>query len=149
MRFFVRHTLGLSIALLALGIVVFGGTMWLMANNQVMVTAVVGAANVAPTVPARTPGTSPVSIARNAGKAFSVQVSDLDNDTVTFTVTPDVGAATVTSGTLTNTSNGATFITFDYVAPSTRPSPNTKVITITLNDGHNSPVVYTIPLYIF
>jgi len=93
------------------------------------------------------PSAAIVSVARNGLKVFALQIQDYEGDHVTVTVTPEIGAVSPTGGVLLNTASGVYF-NFNYIAPSTKPVPNTKKLIVTISDGPNL-VTKTTQLYIY
>lgn len=114
----------------------------------IWVSAKVWSVNAAPIITSYSPTNTQTLIQRNKIKNFSITFSDTENDTVFYTITPDVGTISLTSGSFTNTSSGKT-LSFWYLAPSTVPSPNNKKITVTLDDQNGNVVVKTFQLYIY
>jgi len=133
-----------TILLLIFSVLFINNSFW---AKSVQVTAVVWDVNVAPVIISTTPSSNPISIQRNKVQDFSIQVSDEEWDSITYTITAEVWTVSPISWTITNTTTPQ-YINFSYLAPSTKPFPNNKKIIITLNDWENL-ITKTIQLYIY
>ena len=114
----------------------------------IWVSAKVWSINSAPIITSYSPTNTQTLIQRNKIKNFSVSFTDTENDTIFYTITPDVGTISLTSGSITGTASGKT-LSFWYLAPSTIPSPNNKKITVTLDDGNGNVIIKTFQLYVY
>lgn len=121
------------IILLWLSFLTFNNSFWAKSVN---VTAVVWSPNLLPIIESFWPTTNPTIVARNKAKAFFIQIKDPEWDDINYTVTPEVWSVNTPSWTLTWTTTSK-YIDFTYLAPSTKPSPNTKKITVTISDWTN------------
>jgi hypothetical protein len=116
------------------------------------VTARVSVANNQPSVVSITPSFSPVVMGQNVVQSFSIQIKDVEWDNITYTITPDYGATSPISWTITNSTklqNSEAFIDFTYLSSSEVSELWASKITLTLNDWVNPVSIKEIDLYIF
>lgn len=119
-------------------------------DEIVNVYAVVGWWNVTPRVLSVNPNFDPVVIKRNSLQNFSLQLSDPDSNSITYTITPSNWSVSPTSGTITDPINlqaWQSFLNFSYISPNAKVTNGT--ITITLNDWSWDVVTKTINLYVY
>ncbi len=121
------------------------------ANQTVIITALVGEGNKAPTIVSVNPNLSVNPLPRNSSQNYTVYYTDPERDAATFTVTPAEGFATPTSGSIStseyDTSSGA-YVDFTHLTPSSIPGTNPYTITITINDGANT-VSTNVSIYVY
>ncbi|MCP4523692.1 MAG: hypothetical protein GY828_05775 [Candidatus Gracilibacteria bacterium] len=120
--------------------------------EDINVSARVSVANNKPELVSITPGYSPVVLGQNSVQSFSLQIRDIEGDSLSYTITPDYGATSPISGTITDTTklqNAEAFINFTYLSSSDISEIGASKITITLNDGVNPVVIKEIDVYIF
>jgi hypothetical protein len=89
---------------------------------------------------------------QNVVQLFSIQIKDVEWDNITYTITPDYGATSPISGTISNSTklqNGEAFIDFTYLSSSEVSELWASKITLTLNDWVNPVTIKEIDLYIF
>lgn len=116
------------------------------------VSARVSVANNKPQVISITPRFTPVVMGQNVVQLFSIQIKDVEWDNITYTITPDYGATSPISGTISNSTklqNSEAFIDFTYLSSSEASELWASKITLTLNDGINPVTIKEIDLYIF
>lgn len=120
--------------------------------EDIGLSARVGVANQSPEFLAITPLFEPIVLWQQTIQAFSFQIKDNEWDSVSYTITPQYGAVSNISGTITDITklqNGTAFINFLYLASSDNADLGSSVITLTLNDGINSVVTEQIDIFTF
>lgn len=120
--------------------------------QDIGLSARVWIANQSPEFLSITPLFDPVVIGQQTIQAFSFQIKDNEADSVSYTITPQYGAVSRISGTITDATklqNGTAFINFLYLSSTDNAHIGNSVITLTLNDGINSVVSEQIDIYTF
>lgn len=120
--------------------------------EDIWVSARVSVANNKPEVISITPSFSPVVMWQNTVQSFSIQIKDVEWDNITYTITPDYGATSPISWTISDTTklqNAEAFIDFTYLSSNEVSEIWASKITITLNDWVNPVSIQEIDLYIF
>jgi hypothetical protein len=120
--------------------------------EDIWVSARVSVANNKPEVVSITPSFSPVVMWQNTVQSFSIQIKDVEWDNITYTITPDYGATSPISWTIsdaTKLQNAEAFIDFTYLSSNEVSEIWASKITITLNDWVNPVSIQEIDLYIF
>lgn len=120
--------------------------------EDIGVSARVSVINNKPEVVSITPSFSPVVLGQNSIQAFSIQVQDVEWDNITYTITPQYGAATPISWTISDSiklQNAEAFINFTYLSTSESAELWASKITLTLNDGVNPIFIQEIDIYTF
>ncbi len=125
----------------------FGTGLWnAFSDESVSVSAIVGLANTPPLVTSVDPNLDPITVAKSTSQAVSVTVSDPDSPSIAYTVTTSSGAVLPQNGTVPVVGGSAT-VGFTYYAP---PSKARLVpVTLTFNDGTNTPTVRTVNMYVY
>lgn len=116
------------------------------------VSARVSVANNKPEIISVTPSFTPVVMGQNVVQLFSIQIKDIEWDNITYTITPDYGATSPISWTISNSTklqNSEAFIDFTYLSSSEVSELWASKITLTLNDWVNPVTIKEIDLYIF
>ena len=117
------------------------------AASNVLVYAIVGNINTAPMIISISNNWNPEAIENGASQTFAVVIQDAENDTITYTATPQDGSASPISWTVSSYDwNNRATINLTYLAPGS--TDLTTKITLTLNDGANV-VSEDINLYIY
>lgn len=106
------------------------------ADKSVIISAVVGNINHAPTILKVSPNSNPKMLQVNKTQIYSIYIKDDEKDTLYYNIIPNNGYTSPMSGTISqyDTQSGA-YINFLYLAPASA-NPNEK-ITIILNDTSN------------
>lgn len=127
---------------------------WVNASNTYTISAIVGNSNHTPIVTEIIPNSDPVYLDNSVEGSlvkqnYSIKFRDDENDTVTYTITPESGgwAVNPTSWTVTSyDSNDEAYIFFEYISPLT--AVWAKTITVTISDWPNV-TIETLNVYIY
>lgn len=120
--------------------------------EKIDVSARVSVINNKPRIVSVIPSFSPVVLGRNNIQTFSIQINDIEWDPISYTITPQYGAVTPISWTISDSTklqNSEAFINFTYLSTSKVWELWISKITITLNDGINSISTQEIDIYTF
>lgn len=122
-------------------------TINISANESVIVSAVVWLGNQWPVIIDVNPDANPWIIGTNKTQNYTLTFKDNEEDTVTYTITPNSWFSNPISWTISSYDNNwLAYINFVYLSPAIR-DPN-ETITVTINDW-TTTISKTLNLYIY